>query len=92
MTHDANSLITEQNITSKSTYLKEFNSTKNGPLDKQPWVIKEMKNFHLQINKLKQFYCSNCCEMWPTTTNRCDQCRVNKIKYTKVRMEKNIHF
>ncbi|RNA34788.1 ATP-dependent DNA helicase PIF1 [Brachionus plicatilis] len=67
----------------KEKYIKEFDSSKNGPLHEQDWVQNEFDKYYQNIDELKQFYCTNCHELWPTKTNYCQQCKDDKIKYSK---------
>ena len=68
----------------KESYLKEFNSSKNGALHDQSWVNKEMKKFVDNIYNINPFYCTNCHERWPSTVNCCVQCRKDKILFSDV--------
>lgn len=67
----------------KEEYLKEFNSKKNGPLHEQLWVKEKVKKFHEKIDQLKQFYCTNCQEMWPSFINYCKECQKDQLKFSK---------
>ena len=67
----------------KKTYLKEFNARINGPLHEQEWAKIEALTFHTNISKLKQFFCTNCNELWPSTINYCKSCKVDKLLFSK---------
>ncbi|CAF1045128.1 unnamed protein product [Brachionus calyciflorus] len=64
-------------------YLKEFNCHANGPLHEQKWAKEKMKNFNIGMDEIKQYYCDNCHELWPSKLNYCLQCKIDKIKYSK---------
>ena len=66
----------------KSKYMSEFNSRINGDLNEQDWVGPEMDVFHQKIAKLKQFYCDNCNELWPTEQDKCSTCHKNNISFS----------
>ncbi|RNA27124.1 ATP-dependent DNA helicase PIF1, partial [Brachionus plicatilis] len=72
-----------QNTVDKELYLKEFDSSKNGPLHEQQWAKKEFQNYYNNMDKLNQFYCNNCHELWPTTLSYCKQCKDDSIKYSR---------
>ncbi len=65
----------------KIKYLKEFNSSANGPLNEQDWVGPEMDLFHEKMSKLEMFYCENCSELWPSMTKECSTCKKHKNLY-----------
>jgi hypothetical protein len=65
-------------------YLKEFNENTNGPLHIQDWCIDELKKFDKNIFSLRQHFCNNCEELWPTTEETCKQCRQNSMRFSKV--------
>ena len=67
----------------KIKYLKEFNSSINGPLNEEDWVGPEMDLFHEKMSKLQMFYCENCSELWPSMTNECLTCKKYQTKYQK---------
>jgi hypothetical protein len=67
----------------KAKYLKEFNSNKNGPLHDQDWFKEGFIKYHEEMAALKQLYCSNCTEMWPSKINYCIQCNVDSVKFSK---------
>ena len=71
----------------KEEYMREFNSQKNSPLYKQPWVKEKIKYYHQELNKIKQFYCENCNELWftskPIKNNLCEQCNKDPEKYSQ---------
>ena len=48
------------------------------------WVKDKANEFDNKIYALKQFYCENCNELWPTDINFCYQCKKNPIKYSLV--------
>jgi hypothetical protein len=62
-------------INRKNKYLTEFNSRVNGDLNEQDWVGPEMEKFHKKMSEMKQFYCIECCELWPTNLLICQTCR-----------------
>ena len=64
--------------------MKRFDAASDGPLHQQPWVKKEIENFDKQIYSLKQHFCSNCHELWPSIENVCVQCRKNSLKFSKL--------
>jgi len=68
----------------KIKYLKEFNSSINGPLNEEDWVGPEMDLFHEKMNKLEMFYCENCSELWLSMSKECLTCKKNKTKYHKI--------
>lgn len=68
----------------KENYLQEFDSEKNGPIHQQEFVNTEIKEYYDKINQIKQFYCENFTEMWPTNLDYCKQCKQNPIKFSKV--------
>ena len=73
-------------------HLKEFNSKTNGELHQQDWVGPEMDKFHEKINKLKNNFCNNCHELWPSELDYCKQCQLDLIKYSKQNdMLPNLH-
>jgi hypothetical protein len=41
-----------------------------------------MEEFHNKLAKMKNFYCTNCGEMWPTNTEICQTCRKNEKLFT----------
>ncbi len=66
-------------------YLKTFNEEISGPLHEQAWVQDEFSRFNDQMDSLKQFFCSNCHELWPTSEPECKQCKISPIRYSKVK-------
>jgi hypothetical protein len=90
--------LTPQRITSKKTnrqinsnkssqinklqYLKEFDSSKNGPLHEQKWVKSEMKAFHNKLAELKPLFCNMCHELWPSREIFCTTCSKHPGKFT----------
>lgn len=62
-------------------YLDEFNSTKYGPLHKQPWVKEEIMRFHRNVREYYSLYCNNCSELWPTTKSKCETCELYGQKF-----------
>lgn len=42
-----------------------------------------MKKFNLEMDEIKQFYCVNCHELWPSKLNYCLQCKIDNIKYSR---------
>ena len=81
---ELNTIEDNNNQIQKNNYLKEFDSAKNGPLHEQTWAKKDIKKFRNNMNELKQFYCYNCHEMWPSRINLCKQCKLDPIKFSKV--------
>ncbi|RNA16317.1 ATP-dependent DNA helicase PIF1 [Brachionus plicatilis] len=67
----------------QKNYLNEFNSKKNG-LHQQNWVNEKLKKFHNEMDDLKQFFCENCHELWPSKINHCTQCSIDNVKYSKL--------
>ena len=63
--------------------MKNFDQNKDGPLHEQIWVKKEIENFDRKIYGLKQQFCHNCHEMWPSTESICKQCRSNPLKFSE---------
>ncbi|RNA33788.1 ATP-dependent DNA helicase PIF1 [Brachionus plicatilis] len=68
----------------QKNYLNELNSKKNGPLHQQNWVNEKLKKIHNEIDDLKQFFCENCHEFWPSKINHCTQCSIDNVKYSKL--------
>jgi hypothetical protein len=71
----------------KNEYLNQFNSNKYGSLHDQTWTKNIIKEYHKGISELNQFYCSNCHEMWPTSSNLqqmelCSNCKKDRIIYS----------
>lgn len=64
--------------------MKEFDSSKNGDMHKEPWIDAEIKKFYDAIYSLKQHYCENCHELWPDTVDYCKQCKKDPIMFSKV--------
>ena len=73
---------TIKNKVPKKEYLKKFNSLLNGELHEQDWVGEELKQFHATIDSLKQFYCSNCNELWPNIKEQCLTCKKDVKKFS----------
>ena len=67
----------------KVTYLSEFNASIYGPLHEQHWTKEEAIKFHKKMSKLKQFFCKNCNELWPSTVDFCGLCKANNLLYSK---------
>jgi hypothetical protein len=42
-----------------------------------------MNKFNKNIYELNQFFCANCCELWPSVVNYCVQCRKDKILFSQ---------
>ena len=53
-------------LVSHEDYLKEFDSSKHGPLQDQPFVEKVMNGFFKSIYSYNSEYCNVCNELWPT--------------------------
>ena len=66
----------------KKDYLKEFNSTKNGPLHEQKWVKPEIDAYHQKRATLKPYFCDMCRELWTSVELYCINCSKNGIKFT----------
>ena len=75
--------IPNNNLVSKSEYLKQFNSKLNGDLHEQSWVQKAKKDYLNKLSQLKQHFCSNCHELWPSLVDYCKNCSKNNIKFSK---------
>ena len=58
--------------------MAEFNCYLNGHLHVQSWVDGYINSFHNKMNRLKQFRCKICNEMWPTFHDKCLNCKYNK--------------
>jgi hypothetical protein len=74
----------EQSEVSKAQYVLDFNAEKNGPLHKQSWVIKQAEKFHKDMESFKQFFCTNCLELWPSNLCNCKQCKSNKNLFSAI--------
>jgi hypothetical protein len=66
----------------KRTYLNSFN-TILPPLHSQDWVINYIKEYDKNLASICQHYCDNCCELWPSLNNKCKQCSIDPIKFSK---------
>ena len=75
--------IPNNNRVSKSEYLKQFNSKLNGDLHEQSWVQEAKKDYLNKLSQLKQHFCSNCHELWPSLVDHCKNCSKNNIKFSK---------
>ena len=64
--------------------MEKFNESLDGPLHKQQFIKKSVQKFDNCIFSLKQFYCDNCKEMWPSDKDYCLQCRKDSLKFSKV--------
>ncbi len=67
----------------KSVYFEEFSHHENGPLHCQHWVVSDAYQFHRSMADFKQFFCTNCHEMWPTTLGFCKQCKDDRIMFSE---------
>jgi hypothetical protein len=54
------------------------------PFHTQPMVLIDEQQYYNKLSQLLKFFCTNCNELWPSYSQKCKQCDVDKIKYLRV--------
>ena len=87
---------TDTFVLCKTDYLKEYDSSKNGPLHEQNWAKENMKNFH-RSTKYNIVKCTVCSEAWPIKTRprnlnqyTCTRCAQDKRIPKRFSVENNL--
>ncbi len=61
----------------------DLRSSNMEPFHSQPMVLIGEQQYYNKISQLLKFYCTNCHELWPSYIQKCKQCDVDNIKYSR---------